>query len=256
MQSRLLWAQKEVPDKFQNFQILLFQDSKLLFKLLKLLFKCSIHCSNYLSHCSITWSWDHSSNDRIIVQITLVTVQLPSPEVTVQITVQLIDVIVHLPAHVFTVHLRVHVFTVHFLLFILLFQVLYKLSFWFVEGTAYFPFFPLENSLQTLSLSFPSQRTNPSPFCISQAIFINLSKFIKWIMSFNFNQFSYFIIISLILFVAYIFHTSFTLFISSNFFFIILFICSWLLLYIYFMNNIRNIINFMNNIRNIINFII
>ena len=140
MQSRLLWAQKEVPDKFQNFQILLFQDFKLLFKLPKLLFKCSIHCSNYLSHCSITWSWDHSSNDRIIVQITLVTVQLPSPEVTVQITVQvtvqLIDVIVHLPAHVFTVHLRVHVFTVHFLLFILLFQALYKLFIWFVEDTA------------------------------------------------------------------------------------------------------------------------
>ena len=47
-----------------------------------------------------------------------------------------------------------------------------------------------------------------------------------------FNQmFSDFIIVTIILFAVYLFHTAFTLSISSNFIFIILLICFWLSLY-------------------------
>jgi hypothetical protein len=105
------FRQKRISSE-QNSKV--FKDSKLLLtvKLPRLLFKCMNHCSNYPSHYSIAWSRDHCSNDRITVQTAIVTVQLPGPEITVQVTIQLTDVTVQLTN--ITVHLLVHVFTVHF----------------------------------------------------------------------------------------------------------------------------------------------
>ena len=74
-----------------------------------------------------------------------------------------------------------------------------------------------------LSLSFPSFPENKTFSCIFQDIFVSFQSLSN---EFYFSQmFSDFIIVTIILFTAYLFHTVITLSISSNFIFVILLIC-------------------------------
>jgi hypothetical protein len=110
--------------------------------------------------------------------------------------------------------------------------ILFKLSFWLVEGTAQntaFGFLLANLQANLVNTFLPFLETNLLLYFsryIPKSSVSLFSKLIKYI-SVSIIAFQDFIIVTVILFAAYLFHTAFTLSISSNFIFIILLIYAW-----------------------------